>query len=115
MRNRSRVGDRHHHNATRLKRTNRHFTPRTWPLDEDVDLSESVLLSTASCRLRSDLRRKGCALARTLEAVRPRARPRNHIASGIGQRDDRIIERRLDVRLASGDILPVTTPNPALA
>src|SRR5690606_8670022 len=44
-------------------------------------------------------------LARTLEADRAGRRPADHGTRGVGDGDDRVVERRLDVGLAHGDVL----------
>src|SRR4029078_3293387 len=52
-----------------------------------------------------DLRRERRRLARALEAGRAGGLPHDHVAVLVGQGDDRVVERRLDVRLADRDVL----------
>src|SRR5581483_4901723 len=48
-------------------------------------------------------------LARPLEAGRAGGLPHDHVAVLVGERDDRVVERRLDVRLTDRDVLPDAT------
>src|SRR5207245_8172277 len=51
------------------------------------------------------LRRERRRLARALEAHLAGARPGDHVAHRVGDRDDRVVERALDVRVAVSDVL----------
>src|SRR5262249_4104115 len=65
-------------------------------------------------RLGRELCGEGRALARALEADVARRRPGNRVALLIGDRDDRVVERRLDVRDAIGNVLalaPLRSPS----
>src|SRR5439155_10261478 len=44
-------------------------------------------------------------LARALEAAHARRRPRDHVAAHVGDGDDGVVERRLDVSDAALDVL----------
>src|SRR3990170_3363097 len=114
MRNGRGIGNRDDHDATGLQRANGHFPSRAWSLDEDVNLSQTMLLRPASCALGSHLGSEGRALARALEAVGTSARPGNHVAGRIGERNDGVIECRLDVGSSAGDVLAIPTTNPTL-
>src|SRR6185312_28049 len=72
---------------------------------EDLDLLQAVLHALAGTRVGSDLRGERRRLARALEARGAGRLPRDHVPVLVGQRDDRVVERRLDVRLADGDVL----------
>src|SRR5439155_18592035 len=69
----------------------------------------AVLHALARRRVGRDLRGERRRLARALEARRARGLPGDHVALLVGQSDDRVVERRLDVRLADRDVLAHTT------
>src|SRR5262249_20105553 len=48
-------------------------------------------------------------LARALEPGRAGGLPHDHVPLRVGQRDDRVVERRLDVRLPDRDVLADAT------
>src|SRR4051794_972267 len=74
-------------------------------LHEHVDLAHAVLLRATCGRLGRHLRRERRRLAGALEAHLAGARPGDHVAHGVGDRDDRVVERALDVRVPVGDVL----------
>src|SRR5690242_6388696 len=64
------------------------------------------MLHALSCaRVGGDLRGERRRLAGALEARGAGRLPRDHVAFLVGQRDDRVVEARLDVRLADRDVL----------
>src|SRR5205814_792892 len=89
----------------RLQRADRCLTAGPRPLDEDLDLLQPVLHPLACARVGGHLSGEGCRLARALEARGAGGLPRVHVAVLVRQRADRVVERRLDVRLADGDVL----------
>ena len=89
----------------RLKRANSCLSPGTRTANEDLDLLQAVLHALLRTRLCRDLSRERRALARTLKARRPGALPRDHVTLFVGKRDQCVVERRLDMRLADGDVL----------
>src|SRR5690349_4876725 len=91
--------------SRRLQRTDRGLTARAGSLDEDVHLAHAVLLRLAGRRLGGHLRGERRRLARALEADVAGGGPADHRTRGVGDRDDRVVERALDVRLALGDVL----------
>src|SRR5262245_42257833 len=93
-----------------LERADRRLAARARALDEDLDLLEAVLHALAGARVGGHLRRERRRLARALEAGRAGGLPDDDVALGVGERDDRVVERRLDVRLADGDVLPDPAP-----
>src|SRR6266704_1944914 len=93
VRNRRDVGDR------------RDLEAGSRTLDEDLDLLEAVLHGAPRRRFGGDLRGKGRALARPLEALAAGAPPGEDFALGIGQRHDGVVEGGLDVRLPHDDVL----------
>src|SRR6059058_3680377 len=88
-----------------LQRADRGLTAGAGTLDEDVDLLHAVLLRLARAVLGGHLRRERRGLARALEADVAGGGPTDHVALWVGDRDDRVVERALDVRGAVGDVL----------
>src|SRR5262249_43956029 len=88
-----------------LQRANRRLTARARALDEHLDLLQPVLHALPRARVGGDLRGERRRLARALEAGAAGGLPRNDIAVLVGERDDRVVERRLDVGLPDGDVL----------
>src|SRR3954452_14453274 len=74
-------------------------------LDEDLDLLHALFDALARGGVSRHLRSEGSRLARALEAGAAGRLPRDHVAVAVGQGDDRVVERRLDVRLADRDVL----------
>src|SRR6185437_12611610 len=91
--------------ARRLQRADGRLAARAGALDEHLDLLQAVLHALARGGVGGHLGRERRRLARPLEANRTRALPHDHTAVLVGQRDERVVERRLDVRLADGDVL----------
>src|SRR5438132_5544605 len=89
----------------RRQRPDGRLPARPRALDVDVDLGEAVLLGPAGRLLRGELRREWRGLAGALEPHVAGARPGERVAVEVGDRDDRVVERRLDVGLAVGDVL----------
>src|SRR5690242_15904386 len=83
-----------------LQGADRGLTSRARALDEDIDLLQAVLLRLAGGVLGSHLRRERRRLARALEADVAGRGPADHVALRIGDRNDRVVEGALDVRLA---------------
>src|SRR5712671_1805407 len=86
-----------------LQRTDRGLAAGARPLDEDVDLADAVLLRLAAGVLGGELRGERRRLARALEADVTGAGPRDHVPLRVGDRDDRVVERALDVGVAVRD------------
>src|SRR5215212_8639428 len=87
------------------QRTDRGLAARTRAFDEDVDLLQTVLLGGAGGLLGGQLRGERRGLAGALEANVAGARPRQRVALEVGDGDDRVVERGLDVRLPVQDVL----------
>src|SRR6186997_3624417 len=85
--------------------TDRRLTARTRALHEYIDLLQAVLLRGARGLLGGELRGERRRLARALEAHVAGARPAERVALQVGDRDDGVVERRLDVRLSVYDVL----------
>src|SRR4029077_20352532 len=88
-----------------LQRANRSLAARAGSLDEDLDLLQPVLHALARARVRGHLGGERRRLARALEAGRAGGLPRDHVPLAVGEGDDRVVERGLDVRLADRDVL----------
>src|SRR3712207_1893611 len=91
--------------ADRAQGADRGLTARARALDEDVDLLHAVVHRPAAGRLGGHLRGERGRLARALEADGAGRGPRDHRAGGVGDRDDGVVERALDVRFALRDVL----------
>src|SRR5437660_5693474 len=103
------VGDRRDLEAGGLERADRLFATRTRSLDIDLDLAHAVLHCPAGGAFggeRGGIRR---ALPGALEAGHTGGAPADHGAARIGDRDDRVVEGRLDVDVALGHVLPLST------
>src|SRR3954469_12376974 len=89
-----------------LERADRGLAAGAGALDEDLHALEALLDALAGGGVRGDLRGERRRLARALEA-RPAGRlPRDHVALAVAEGHDRVVEARLDVGLADGDVLP---------
>src|SRR5947209_11833966 len=99
------VLDAGHLQASGLQRSNRRLATRPGTLDEHLNLLEAVLNPRAGGRVSGHLRREGSRLAAALEPGAAGGLPRNDVPLAIGERDDRVVERSLDVRLPDRDVL----------
>ena len=88
-----------------LQGTDRGLTAGAGTLHENVNLLHTVLLGATSRSLGRELRGEGGGLTRTLEANLAGGRPGDNRARGIREGDDGVVERRLDVGVAVGDVL----------
>src|SRR5439155_24386283 len=102
------VGDRGDLETGRLQGADGGLAAGSRALDEDLDLLEAMFHGATRRRFGGDLRGKGGALARALEALAAGTPPGEHVALGVGQRHDGVVERRLDVRLPHDDVLLLT-------
>src|SRR5690606_25658887 len=71
--------------------------------DHDVDLGDAQVLGLAGRVGRRELGRVGGALLRALVADRTGGRPRDGVAVDVGDRDDGVVVRSVDERLALGE------------
>src|ERR1700739_2191457 len=104
------VGDRADLQAGGLQRPDRGLAARARALHEHVDLAHPVLLGLACGVLGGQLSGERGRLPRTLEANIARRRPDDDVALWVGDRDDRVVERALDVRGAVRDVLLFPPP-----
>src|SRR5919112_2926812 len=91
--------------ADRTQGPDRRLAARARALDEHVDLLHAVVHRPAPGGLGGHLRGERRGLARALEADGAGRGPRDHRARGVGDGDDGVVERALDVGLALGDVL----------
>src|SRR5690242_11010261 len=105
MRNRRDVGNAADLQTDRVQRAHRRFAARPRALDAHFDVLDAALLRCAPGALGRDLRGERRRLARALEAGVAGGRPRERVALAIGDRDDRVVERRVDMRDTLGDVL----------
>src|SRR5436190_3835388 len=91
--------------ADRTQGTDRRLAARARTLDEDVDLLHAVLHRPTTRGLGGHLRGVRGGLARALEADGAGRGPRDHRTGRVGDRDDRVVERALDVGFALSDVL----------
>src|SRR5687767_12696174 len=103
--NGSHVANERDSKAGLLKGTKGALAPGAWTLDEHCDRTHAVLHRAARGFFGGELSGEGSALARALEPTRTRACPRDGRAVQIGDGDDRVVERRLDVNDAGVDVL----------
>src|SRR3954452_13876930 len=88
-----------------LEAADRGLAARARTLHEDLDLLHALLDALARGGVSRHLRSERRRLARALEPGAAGGLPRDDIALAVGERDDRVVERRLDVRLADRDVL----------
>src|SRR4029079_7172405 len=81
----------------------------------NLHLLKTLLHALARGRVSGDLRREGRGLARALETRAARRLPCDDVALAVGERDDRVVEARLDVRDTHGDVLAHTATAAASA
>lgn len=105
MRNRSDVTNKTDAEACGLESTQCRFTPGTRPFHVDLDIAQTMLLGILRALLRCNLRGERRTLAGTLEPLAAGARPGKHVSVHIGDRDDRIVERSLNMRHAVCNML----------
>src|SRR5215212_5391949 len=91
--------------ADRTQRPDRGLAARARALDEDVDLLHAVVHRPTAGGLGGHLRGERRGLARALEADGAGRGPRDHRTGRVGDGDDGVVERALDVSLALGDVL----------
>src|SRR2546429_1562922 len=104
VRNRGHVRDAGNLQPDRIERPHRRFAPRAGALDADIDVLHAAFLRRAPGAIGRDLRRERRRLARPLEPGVPRGRPGKSVALPVGDGDDGVVERRVHVRDALGDV-----------
>src|ERR1700758_3008849 len=112
VRDRGDVGDRGHVEAGGLEAADRRLASGARTLDEDLDAAKTVLHRPPGGRLGGHLGGERGALARALEPLAARRPPGDHVALGVGEADDGVVEGRQDVRVTDRDVLALTAPRP---
>src|SRR3954452_7491255 len=102
---RGNVLDARHLEAGGLERADRGLAAGAGTLHEDLDLLKALLDALAGSGVGRDLRGERRRLAGALEAGAAGGLPRDDVAFAVGEGDDRVVERSLDVGLADGDVL----------
>src|SRR3972149_4075633 len=97
VRHRRNVGNTGDLQSERVQRTNGRLAAGAGPPDAPLEILHAVLQGLAPCALRGDLRGKRRGLARSLEAGSAGGGPGERIALAVGDGDDRVVERRVNV------------------
>src|SRR5436309_1047671 len=98
-----------------LERPDRGLASRARALDVDLDALETLLHPLARRRVGRHLRRERGRLARAFEARAAGGLPGDHVALGVREADDGVVEACLDVGLAKRDVLAHAPAPPAAA
>src|SRR6202008_2073797 len=109
VRDRGHVADRGDGEARGLQRAKRRLTARTGASHFHFQRAHAVFLRLLGDVFGGDLRGIGGRLARALEAHRAGRRPGNGVALRVGDGDGRVVERRIHMRDAGGDVLAFAT------
>ncbi len=102
MRNWRDVDDLRHFYAAVVERTNRRFASVSGPLHEDLHFLQTRFHRASACIFGRHLSSVRRIFLRASKAHFTRRRPRNDLTGRIGQRDDDVVEGRIDVRFAMG-------------
>src|SRR5581483_476312 len=108
--NRCHVDDGADAQSCRLQRSDGCLPARARALDVDVDGPKPVFHRLLRCVLGGLACGKRSALPRSLEPDHARAAPGEHVAVGISDGDQGVVERRLDVRVPPRNLLALTPP-----
>src|SRR6188768_1113359 len=98
MRDRRDVFDAGDLQAAAVERAHRGLATGARTTNTDFDVLQAVFLRGNASLFGGDLRSERRALARAAEAATTRGRPGQRVALTIRDRDDRVVERRMDVR-----------------
>src|SRR6202022_1909473 len=91
--------------SQRVQGAHRRLTARARALDPDLEVLDAAFLRRLARRFGGNLGRERRRLARALEAGTARRRPGKGVALAIGDGDDRVVERRVDMRNPFRDVL----------
>ena len=105
MRNGRDIGNARNLDAQRIQSTHGRLTAGAWALDPNFQRLDAVFNRDTTSRFRSNLRCKRGGLTRTLEAGTTRSRPRQGVTLAVGDGDDGVVERRVDMRDAVRHVL----------
>src|SRR5205807_5936599 len=112
VRDRGHVGDRADLQTGGLQRADRRRPACAGPTDEHLDRAHAVLERLLGGRFGGRLRGERRRLAAALEALRARGAPGDDVAVDVADRDDRVVERALDVGLPRDHVLALAAPRP---
>src|SRR5918994_7289787 len=104
MRDRRHVFDARDLQSAAIQRADRGFASRPRAAHADFDGAQAVFLGRYARLLRRHLRGERRALARAAKTGAARRRPGERVALPVGDRDDRVVERRVDMRHAVGNL-----------
>src|SRR5690606_2111142 len=105
VRNGRDVGNARNLDAQRIERAHRRFTAGAGALDAHFEGLDAIFHGNATSRFSGNLRGERRRLARALEACATRRRPRQGVALTVGDGDDGVVERSVNVRDAVRDVL----------
>lgn len=94
------IGDRQDLQPILLKCPYGSLATRARALDKDVNLAQTHVVRHLPCIFGAHLGCVGRILPRATESITPRGAPRKDVAIQIGDRNDHVVEGRLDVCLA---------------
>src|SRR5690606_31592333 len=97
VRDRRHVGDAGDFISTTVQCTDSRLTTRTWTLDVDVEVLQTVLQRSLTGTLGSNLGSERRAFTRAAEARTTGRSPGQRIALTVGDGDDGVVERRVDM------------------
>ncbi len=103
VRDRGVVFDGKHLEADGGKSADRGFASGAGAFNLNVELTEALVIGGFARRFSGDLGREGCALLGAFVAKGASGAPRNDVSLGIGDGDDGVVERSVDVRDAFGE------------
>ena len=92
--------------ASRLKSSDRTFTPAAWPFDTNVDFFDAEFRSLVSSLLGGTLAGKRSTLSASFKTASSRTGPAKGFALGVGDRDRRIVKGRVNVRDSVSHVTP---------
>ena len=91
--------------ADRVERAHRGFAARSRALDAHFDVLHAAFLRRAAARSAATCAANGVDLREPLKPALPEVAQRQRVALAVGDGDDGVVERRVDVRDALGDVL----------
>jgi hypothetical protein len=103
------VRDCGHSQARCLQRPDCGFPPLPRPPHENLNRAHPMLHRTTGRALRCHASGVRSGLPRPLKPTRPTGSPRNWIATRVSNRHDSVVKRRLNVSVALGHTLPLTS------
>lgn len=104
MRNRRHILDQNYIESCGLQGTQGRLSTGTRTLDIDFNILHPVLHGLFGCIFGCKLGCKGRAFSGTLKTLHPCTGPRNHVACGVGNSNDSVIERRLNMGYPVQDV-----------